>query len=121
MLQIIHSKNLEMYQIFKKNWDKSKYLILSAIFITTALLLTVVYKSDEKIIKKNATVAISYENPDLKTFKKFILNQIKSPFINLNYEIKKGDTIQKILKKYKVQNNAIQKVINQYKKSREED
>jgi len=105
-----------MYQVLKKNWDESKYLILSVIFITSILLLTVVYKSDEKIIKKSATVAISYENPDLKTFKEFLLNQIKSPFTNLNYEIKKGDTIQKILKKLKVQNNDIQNVIDQYKK-----
>jgi len=105
-----------MYQDFKKNWNKSKYLILSGIFITSVLLLTVAYKSDEKIIKKSMTIGISYENPDLKTFKKFLLNQIKSPFTNLNYEIKKGDTIQKILKKLKVQNRDIQNVIDQYKK-----
>ena len=116
MLQIIHSKNLEMYQVFKKNWDKSKYLILSGIFITLILLLTVVHKSDERIIKKSKSIEISYESPDLKTFKKFLLNQINSPFTNLNYEIKNGDTIQKILKKLKVQNNEIQTVINQYKK-----
>jgi len=105
-----------MNQILMKNWDKSKYLILSGILLIFILLLTVVYKSDEKIIKKSATVAISYENSDLKTFKEFLLNQIKSPFTNLNYEIKKGDTIQKILKKLKVQNNDIQNVIDQYKK-----
>jgi len=109
-------KNSKMYQVFKKNWDKSKYLILSAIFITTVLLLTVVYKSDEKIIKKSSTFIISYENSDLKTFKEFLINQIKSPFTNLNYEIKKGDTIQKILKKLKVKNNDIQNTIIQYKK-----
>ena len=112
----MHSKNLEMYQVLKKNWDKSKYLILSGIFITLILLLTVVYKSDERIIKKSESIEISYENPDLKTFKKFLLNQINSPFTNLNYEIKNGDTIQKILKKLKVQNNEIQIVIDQYKK-----
>ena len=112
----MHSKNLEMYQVLKKNWDKSKYLILSGIFITLILLLTVVHKSDERIIKKSKSIEISYENPDLKTFKKFLLNQINSPFTNLNYEIKNGDTIQKILKKLKVQNNEIQTVINQYKK-----
>ena len=105
-----------MYQVLKKNWDKSKYLIFSGIFITSILLLTVVYKSDEKIIKKSMTIGISYENPDLKTFKEFLLNQIKSPFTNLNYEIKRGDTIQKILKKFEVQNNEIQNIINQYKK-----
>ena len=112
----MHSKNLEMYQVLKKNWDKSKYLILSGIFITLLLLLTVVYKSDERIIKKSESIKISYESPDLKTFKKFLLNQINSPFTNLNYEIKNGDTIQKILKKLKVQNNEIQTVIDQYKK-----
>ena len=112
----MHSKNLEMYQVLKKNWDKSKYLILSGIFITLLLLLTVVYKSDERIIKKSKSIEIAYESPDIKTFKKFLLNQINSPFINLNYEIKNGDTIQKILKKLKVQNNEIQTVINQYKK-----
>ena len=105
-----------MYQVLKKNWDKSKYLILSGIFIASILLLTVVYKSDEKIIKKSMTIGISYENPDLKTFKEFLLNQIKSPFTNFNYEIKRGDTIQKILKKLEVQNNEIQNIINQYKK-----
>ena len=112
----MHSKNLEMYQVFKKNWDKSKYLILSGVFVTLILLLTVVYKSDERIIKKSESIKISYESPDLKTFKKFLLNQINSPFTNLNYEIKNGDTIQKILKKLKVQNNEIQTVIDQYKK-----
>ena len=105
-----------MYQILKKNWDKSKYLILSSILLIFILLLTVVYKSDEKIIKRSMTIEISYENPDLETFKQFLLNQIKSPFINLNYEIIKGDTIQKILKKFKVQNNEIQNIINKYKK-----
>ena len=105
-----------MYQIFKKNWDKSKYFILSGFIITFALLLTVVYKSDEKIIRKSMIPEISYNNEDLETLKKFLLNQIKSPFTNLNYEIKKGDTIQKILKKFEVQNNEIQNIINQYKK-----
>ena len=41
---------------------------------------------------------------------------LNSPFININYEIKKGDTIQKILQQYKIHNNEIQTVIKQYKK-----
>ena len=105
-----------MYQVFRKNWDKTKYLLISGLIITFLLLVTVVYKSDKKIVKKSASIQSSYESPDLKTFEKFILNLIRSPFINLNYEIKKGDTIQKILKKYKVKNREIQTVIDQYKK-----
>ena len=105
-----------MYQIIKKSWDKTKYPILSGLTLMLLLLVTVVYKSDEKITKKSGLIQNSTKVADLKTFKEFLLNQIKSPFINLNYEIKKGDTIQKILKKYKVKNNDIQTTINQYKK-----
>ena len=105
-----------MYEDIKKNWNKAKLLILFAITITLLLLLTVVYKSDQKITKKSELIKDFNEESDLKKFKKFLLNQIKSPFINLDYEINKGDTIQKILRKYKVQNSEIQTVINQYKK-----
>ena len=105
-----------MYQLLKKNWDKSKHLTAFVITITLLLLLTVFYKSDEKVIKKSALIESSIKASDLKSFKKFLLNQIKSPFINLDYQINKGDSIQKILKKYKVQNSQIQTVINQYKK-----
>ena len=105
-----------MYQDIKKNWGKAKLLILFTITITLLLLLTVVYKSDQKITKKSELIRDFNENSDLKKFKKFLLNQIKSPFINLDYEINKGDTIQKILRKYKVQNSEIQTVINQYKR-----
>ena len=105
-----------MYQILKKNIDKTKYLIALGIVVTLFLLVTVVYKSDEKIVKKSENDQISSGISDLISFKKFLLNRINSPFINLNYEIKKGDTIQKILKKLKVDNSEIQKVINHYKK-----
>ena len=105
-----------MYQDIKKNWGKAKLLILFATTITLLLLLTVVYKSDQKITKKSELIKDFNEESDLKKFNKFLLNQIKSPFINLDYEINKGDTIQKILRKYKVQNSEIQTVINQYKR-----
>ena len=105
-----------MHEIFKKNWDKTKQIIAYGLITTLLLLLTVVYKNDEQILKKSAYTASSEGREDIEIFKKFLLDKIKSPFINLNYEIKKGDTIQKILKKYKVKNNEIQTVINQYKK-----
>ena len=105
-----------MYQIFTKNWDKWKYLILSGILIILMLLLTVVYKSDRKIVKKSNAIEISYENQDFQTLKKYLLDQIRSPYINLNYEIKKGDSVQKILNKYKLNASEIQTVINQFKK-----
>jgi len=104
-----------MYQIIKKNWDKTKHLMLLISSVILLLLLAVVYKSDEKIIKKSKVAAFD-QNLDLKNFKEFLLNQIKSPFINLEHQISKGDTIQKILKKYKIPNSEVGTIINQYKK-----
>ena len=101
-----------MHDVLKRNWDKTKYLILSGFAVIFLLLVTVVYKSDEKITKKSELISSSNKETDLKTFKEFLLKQIKSPFINLNYKIKKGDTIGKILKKYKVQNRDINTVIS---------
>ena len=37
------------------------------------------------------------------------------PIISVEYEIKSGDTIQKILKKFKIRNNEINSVIKKYK------
>jgi len=103
-----------MYQILKQNREKTKYFILFTFIITFSLLLTVVFKNDEKIKNKEKNISFQYE--DLTSIKEFLLTLIRSPFININYEIKSGDSIQKILKKFKVHNNEIQAVINQYKK-----
>ena len=105
-----------MYETIKRNWEKSKFFLLSGFIIFFLLLLTVVYKSDEKITKISENNKQSYDVSDLKAFKQFILDQIRSPFINIDYKIKKGDTIQKILQQYKIQNNEIQTAITQYKK-----
>ena len=105
-----------MYETLKRNWGKAKFILLSGCIIFFLLLLAVVYKSDEKITKISGSNTNFYDGSDLKKFKQFILDQIKSPFTNINYKIKKGDTIQKILQQYKIQNSEIQTVINQYKK-----
>ncbi|MDC6465190.1 peptidoglycan DD-metalloendopeptidase family protein [Pelagibacteraceae bacterium] len=78
--------------------------------------MSIVYSNNEKIIQKTNITTSFDEADDLKKIKEFLLNQIKSPFTNINYKIKKGDTIQKILQKYNVQNSDIQKTINQYNK-----
>ncbi len=105
-----------MYQPFWKNFIKSKYLALSSFITVLLVLLVVVYEKDEKI-KKNLKISnTDSEVTDIITFKEFLLKKIKSPFINTNYEIKSGDTIQKILKKLKVKNNDIDNVIREFKK-----
>ena len=52
---------------------------------------------------------------DINLIKEFLFTKIKSPFRDIKHEIKKGESIGKILKKYDVENSQIQEVINQYK------
>ena len=103
-----------MYQILKQNREKTIYVILFTLIITFSLLVTVAFKNDQEI--KNKEINVSFDQEDLISIKEFLLKSIRSPFTIINYEIKSGDSIQKILKKFKIQNNEIQNVINQYKK-----
>ena len=107
---------MPMYEIIKKNLDKKNFITLFGIIITLLILIAVAYKTEDQKIEKTNIVKTINENSDIENFKKFLLNQIKSPYLNINYEISPGDTIQKILKKYKVKNREIQIVINEYKK-----
>jgi murein DD-endopeptidase MepM/ murein hydrolase activator NlpD len=105
-----------MYQYLKKNLKINRYFFLLSIVTFFLLLLLIFDKNNSKIVKKSEINKASYQGSDLITFKKFLIDQIRSPFLNIRHEIKNGDTIQKILSKYEVQNNQIQKIINQYKK-----
>ena len=68
-IKIKNSLKLTMYQIIKKSWDKTKYPLLPGLALMLLLLVTVVYKSDEKITKKSALIKNSTKVADLKTFK----------------------------------------------------
>ena len=103
-----------MNQIFKEFRESSKFFILSASIIIIFLLIAVVYKNDKEIssIGKNTFD----QQQSIQKIKDFLFKKIKSPFVNANYEVKKGDTIQKILKKFNIENKEIYKAIGQYKK-----
>ena len=104
-----------MYHFLIKNKEKTiNILILSAI-VVMILLLAVSYKNNEKIVA-NKGKDLVFEKDELESIKKFFFNKIQSPFINVNYEIKSGDSIQKILQSFKIENKEIQNVIEQYKK-----
>jgi len=103
-----------MYEILKLNKERARYIALFTAIVIVFLLLAVVFKNDEKIPGKK--IEISVQQEDLQSIKKFFLGKINSPFVNINYLIKGGDSIQSILKKLRIKNNEIQTIINQYKK-----
>jgi len=103
-----------MYEILVKNLLKARYFILFTFFIVFFLSLAITYKNDEFIGKNK--VDFTNQNSNVEDIKEFLLSKIKTPFVNIDYEVKSGDTIQKILKKLNVRNYEIQTVIDKYKK-----
>ena len=104
-----------MLEILKKNAEKKWYFILFTFFIAFSLLVLVVFKNDQKV-PLSAQTNLTFQTKELDIIKKFLFSKLNSPFINVNYEIEKGDNIEKILKKYNISNQEIQKVIKEYKK-----
>ena len=106
-----------MYQFINKVKisEKGWYFILTVSFVVIIFLVMVVYKNEETV-HKNTNDDNSLHVKELSKIKEFFFQKINSPFFNIDYKIKSGDSIQKILKKYEISNNQIQNVINQYKK-----
>ena len=103
-----------MYQFLNKNIKKTGHFILLTVVTFSLIILTFVFKNDQKV---SGNIKIfPFQSSDIQPIKNFLLKQIKSPFTNINYKIKKGDTIQKILQKLEIRNNEIQAIINQFKK-----
>jgi len=103
-----------MLEIVNKNRQKITYFFIISLVSIILLLLAISFKNDDKVLSK--TKSVSPEYVEIESIKKFLLSKIKSPFINIDYKIQKGDTIQKILKKYRIKNNEIYNVISKYKK-----
>ena len=103
-----------MLQILTKNKERLKYYSIFTLIIAVLLLVTITYKNENSI--KNEKTDTVFEYKSIDEIKNFLLRKINSPYVNVSYEITSGDSIQKILKKYKIKNSDIQNVILQYKK-----
>ena len=55
-------------------------------------------------------------NKDMLALKKYIIKNIKSPFSNISYKVKRGDTLKKILKSHQINNQDIDKTVKEFKK-----
>ena len=106
--------NFAMVQILGKNKEKTVYLVLFTLILTSVIFAAIFFKNDKEIVSQKTN--ISQPNEEITLIKEFFLQKIKSPFINIDYEIKSGDSIQKILKQFKIRNKEIQSIITQYKK-----
>ena len=84
-----------MYQKFTIYDEKLKYLLIFLV-IASLVFIAAVYKNDEKI--KSIEKKSSIQAEDLVSVKEFFLKKIRSPYSNIDYIIKSGDSVQKYLR-----------------------
>ncbi len=80
-------------------------------FVTSNL----IDKKNEKNLNNLKEIS---ENNEFSTFTNFLISRINSPYQEISYIIKNNDTVEKILKKYKVQQDDIRNISSKLKQQK---
>ncbi len=90
-------------------------LITGSILLVFFIYSAIAYNS---ILEKKRIESIDsfLSNNQTILLKNYILNQVKSPYLEYDYIIKDSDTIEKILKKFSIKNDEITFIVKKIKK-----
>ncbi len=105
-----------LYQTSSLRFDKSKInkvniiALLSISFFITVVFFTISSSINKKnVVNKNNFSEVTKSN-EFSKLTTFIISKIKSPYKEIKYTIKNNDSIEKILKKYDIDNNDIKNI-----------
>ena len=96
----------------KKN---SLLVFLGPIFFILIIYSAISYNSKLKE-ERLKTIASFLANNDTILLKNYLLNQIESPYLEYDYLIKDGDTIENIFKKFGISNKQVDIIVEKIKK-----
>ena len=110
-LTIINSKVLRIRK-FNPLIIISFLVVFSIIFFISSNLI------NEKKQRNLENIKEITKNNEFFIFKDFLISKINSPYQEINYIIKNNDTVEKILKKFKIREKDIQNIALQLKKKK---
>ena len=87
---------------------KTFFFILIAVIFST---LIIKFSLEKRQASYKNTIDSFLTHQNFKKVKFFLLSKINSPYIEENYKLKKGESIQKLLQKYKLENSEISRII----------
>jgi len=105
---LINFKNL-LTQKFNPSILISFFIVFSVLFFVTSNLIQKNNNRDANRLKEIA------ENKEFTNLTNFLLSKINSPYEEVVYVIKNNDTIEKILKEFKIKNDDIKEISVQLK------
>ena len=98
---------------------KLSLLIYPLVLILSIIIYTTTYNSiNDKKNKNEKNLEQFFNSKELTNIKNSFFGDLKSPYIEFSYNIENNDSIGKILKKFKVQDVEVQKVIEGLKKKK---
>ena len=96
------------------NWKYFAYLLVAIIFYAIFIIITNFVDKKNKI--ENQNIDSIMESKEFSNVSNFFLSKINSPYKEIEYLIQNNDSIEKILKKLKINNTDIQLISNNLKK-----
>ena len=94
--------------------DKVIFVLGSLVFISFVYLM-ILHNSNVKKSRYQAIDSFLTNNQTI-LLKNYILNQLKSPYLEYDYVVQNNDTIESILRKFSIKNNQIVFVVKKIKK-----
>jgi murein DD-endopeptidase MepM/ murein hydrolase activator NlpD len=91
------------------------FFIVMAFFVSYALILNQI-KSYTKEREQNFNSFL--ESKEFNNIKNFVFDNIKSPYKKYSHTVRNRDTLEKILKKYDISNDEINRLVDQIKKKK---
>ena len=94
--------------------EKLNLIVFSFLFIIVAALVFSYNNSVKK--KRSGQIDVFISNDQTVLLKNYLLNQIRSPYLEYDYVVKDNDTVESILKKFSVKQSEINFVVTKIKK-----
>ena len=103
---ILLSLDTKIFRIHKFNpfFLIAFFIIFSCLFFISSNLI------NKKNSENNENFKEIIKNKEFSNFTSFLISKINSPYQEINYVIQNNDTVEKILKKFKVRNEDIQNI-----------
>ena len=96
--------------------ERTNFIVFSFLFMIIA---SIVFSYNSTIKKKKLSEIDSFlSNNQTVLLKNYLLNQIKSPYLEYDYIVQNNDTIESILKKFSVKQGEINFVVEKIKKQK---
>ena len=92
-------------------------IIISGLFMFLLLIIfiTTQYNKASNIRQKSSFKNL-FENSNFVKTSEFLLNKVNSPYLNISYKIKNGDSLEKIFNKFKIDKRELNEINSGIKK-----